>query len=178
MRSAIARLEPALPVAAGCALLLVRPNGPVPLLAALYGSLAAMSLTAPVPRPRARLVHPIAGLALGFAAVAAAPYVVGIAPEVTVAGPAVVALLIGGAVAEEALFRRVMYGRLARHGAAIAVGASALAFAALHVPVYGLGALPVDLGAALLFGWQRWATGSWLVPAATHAWANIVAVIA
>ena len=47
----------------------------------------------------------------------------------------------------------------------------------MHIPSYGLAAFPVDLGAGLLFGWQRWAAGTWTVPAATHAAANLLAVI-
>ena len=52
--------------------------------------------------------------------------------------------------------------------AAVVVVGSALLFAAVHVPLYGVAALPVDLGAGLLLSWQRWASGTWTVPAA-HA---------
>jgi hypothetical protein len=45
------------------------------------------------------------------------------------------------------------------------------------VPLYGVAALPVDLGAGLLLSWQRWAAGTWTVPAATHAAANLLAVV-
>jgi membrane protease YdiL (CAAX protease family) len=81
------------------------------------------------------------------------------------------------AVAEEALFRRLAYGRLLRFGAPVAIVGSALAFALLHVPLYGVAVLPIDLGAGLLLSWQRWASGTWTVPAATHAAANLLAVI-
>jgi CAAX prenyl protease-like protein len=50
-------------------------------------------------------------------------------------------------------------------------------FALVHVPVYGISALPVDLGAGALFGWQRAVSGSWSAPAATHVFANLMAVI-
>jgi membrane protease YdiL (CAAX protease family) len=80
-------------------------------------------------------------------------------------------------VAEEALFRRVAYGRLERFGALVAIVGSASLFALVHLPAYGVAALPVDLGAGLLMSWQRWASGSWTVPAATHAAANLVAVL-
>ena len=40
-----------------------------------------------------------------------------------------------------------------------------------------LAALPVDVGAGLLFGWQRWASGTWTVPAAMHAFANALVVL-
>jgi membrane protease YdiL (CAAX protease family) len=82
------------------------------------------------------------------------------------------------AVAEELLFRRVAYGWLEGYGPAVAVVGSAVAFAAVHVSLYGPPALPVDLGAGLLFSWQRWAAGTWTVPAATHAAANVLAVMA
>jgi membrane protease YdiL (CAAX protease family) len=87
------------------------------------------------------------------------------------------AAAVGGsvaAIAEEAFFRRFLYGWLARWGTAIAVVGSALAFAAVHAPLYGAAALPIDLGAGLLFGWQRWATGGWTAPAATHVVANLL----
>ncbi len=80
-------------------------------------------------------------------------------------------------MAEEALFRRVAYGVLEPYGAVTAVAVTALLFALIHVPLYGVVAFPVDLGAGLLFGWQRWAAGTWTVPAATHAAANCLAVI-
>ena len=53
---------------------------------------------------------------------------------------------------------------------------SALLFAVIHVPLYGVAALPIDVGAGLVFGWQRWAAGSWRVPAATHALANLIGI--
>ena len=81
------------------------------------------------------------------------------------------------AVAEEALFRRLAYGRLLRFGVPVAIVGSALTFALLHVPLYGVAVLPIDLGAGLLLSWQRWASGTWTVPAATHAAANLLAVI-
>jgi membrane protease YdiL (CAAX protease family) len=87
------------------------------------------------------------------------------------------AAALGGsvaAIAEEAFFRRFLYGWLARWGTAIAIVGSALAFAAIHGPLYGAAALPIDLGAGLLFGWQRWATGGWTAPAATHVVANLL----
>ena len=54
---------------------------------------------------------------------------------------------------------------------------SAVSFAAVHVPLYGPAVFWVDLGAGLLFGWQRWASGDWHASAATHALANLAAVI-
>lgn len=79
------------------------------------------------------------------------------------------------AVAEEALFRRLLFDRLSRFGPAAAIVLSAAAFALVHLPGYGLAAVPVNLGAGLLFGWQRWASGGWGPPAVTHAVANVMA---
>ena len=81
------------------------------------------------------------------------------------------------AVAEEALFRRALYGALLRRGPVIAVVVSAVAFALLHVPAYGWVAFPVDLGAGLVFGWQRHASGTWAAPGITHAAANLAAAL-
>lgn len=79
------------------------------------------------------------------------------------------------AVAEELFFRRFLYGWwLSRWGAPMAIVGSSLAFAFVHVPLYGLSALPIDLGAGLLLGWQRWATGAWTAPAVTHVAANLL----
>jgi membrane protease YdiL (CAAX protease family) len=86
-------------------------------------------------------------------------------------------LALLAAVAEEALFRRAAYAALAPHGAALAIGVTALAFALVHVPLYGVAVFPVDLGAGLLLSWQRWASGTWTVPAATHAAANLVMTV-
>jgi membrane protease YdiL (CAAX protease family) len=85
-----------------------------------------------------------------------------------------VALL--AAVAEEALFRRLLYDRLLRFGVLTAVIGSAVVFAGVHLPAYGVAAMPVDLGAALLLSWQRYASGRWTVPAVTHVVANLLAV--
>ena len=57
-------------------------------------------------------------------------------------------LALVAAVAEEALFRRVLYDRLLRFGVVAAVAGSAV-FALVHLPAYGVAAMPVDLGAAL-----------------------------
>ena len=86
----------------------------------------------------------------------------------------VAAAAVVAAVAEEAFFRRLVYGWLVRSGAPVAVVGSAVAFALVHVPAYGLPALPVDLAAGLVLGWQRWGSGRWSVPAATHAVANLI----
>lgn len=84
---------------------------------------------------------------------------------------------VGAAVAEEAAFRRLLYGWLLRWGSVIAIAVSALVFAAVHVPWYGTEAFWVDLGAGLVLSWQRWASGSWSVPAITHSAANLLQLL-
>ncbi len=177
------RLEPALAgagLAAGFALILVRPyliGDPqaVPVLGLIYVALAAVSLTAPTIRENARLAWP-AVLAMGLAALAVAAATAGPRAAVPTTS-ATIPLGLAAAVAEEAFFRRFLYARLVRFGAGAAVVVSALAFALVHVPAYGPPVFFVDLGAGLLLSWQRWASGTWTVPAATHGAANLLAVL-
>ena len=158
----------------------------VPALAAIFATLAALSLAAPAGedrlRPDAAASPPLRlwlVVGAGIAAVALA------AGASTLPGPslpapgglAVLALVAGTGVAEEAFFRRLLYGRLQKWGAAVAVVGSAAAFGLMHVPLHGTAALPIDLGAGLFLSWQRWASGTWAAPAATHALANIVVVL-
>jgi membrane protease YdiL (CAAX protease family) len=114
-------------------------------------------------------------LGIGVAAVLAAGMVAGPFPDRRV-GALAAAITVVAAVAEEALFRRLLYDRLLRFGAVAAVGGTAVVFALVHLPAYGVAAMPVDLGAALLLSWQRYASGRWTVPAVTHAVANLLAV--
>ena len=115
-------------------------------------------------------------LVIGLAAVAVARSVAAPAPPLMTTEVSA-ALSVLAAVAEEALFRGGVFRLLEPRGAAFAAVASALLFALVHVPSYGWPAFPVDLGAGLLFSWQRLATGRWSVPAATHAAANLLAVM-
>ena len=173
-------------VGAGCAWLLLRPGlwalpGAAAMLAAGYLALgvAAARSQGPASHETAGRPAPLpwpAVLAAGFAAVATASLAGGPAFALR-ADPAAFLLVTLAAVAEEALFRGALYGLLERLGPVAAIAGSSLAFALLHVPLYGMAALPVDLGAGLLLSWQRWASGRWTVPAATHAAANLLAVI-
>ena len=170
-------------IAAGMSALLLRPElaalpatSRVAALAGVSVALLAACLLATVVGDGPRLLHPATGLAIGLAAVAMATVVAGpMVPMPFVRWALPLSLLT--AVAEEALFRRVAYGWLTRWGVPVAIAGSALLFALIHVPLYGIAVLPVDLGAGLLLGWQRWATGSWTVPAATHATANLIATV-
>jgi len=169
-------------VGVGCALLLARLGvlvmpGPTRTLAlaAILGSVAVASLLVPVPTDRPRL-RPTVVLGIGLAGLGAAAITAG-RPVAFPSTAWAIPLGLLAAVAEEALLRRVLYARLEPAGAVIAIGVTAVLFASLHVPLYGWAAFPVDLGAGLLLSWQRWASGTWTVPAATHAAANLLATV-
>ncbi len=143
--------------------------------AAILGSVTVAAVLVPVPSDRPRLPRSVV-LVIGLAGVVAAA----VAAGRPVAFPSTVwAIPLGllAAVAEEALLRRVLYAWLEPAGTVVAIGVTAVLFALLHVPLYGWAALPVDLGAGLLLSWQRWASGTWTVPAATHAAANVLATV-
>ncbi|HET7719108.1 MAG TPA: CPBP family glutamic-type intramembrane protease [Acidimicrobiales bacterium] len=119
----------------------------------------------------------LAVLGVGAVAFALGRVVVGV--PVRTSGLAIaVGLNALAAVAEEAFFRRYLYGLVVeRHGAAVAVAVTAGAFALVHVTVWGWWVLPLDLAAGLVLSWQRAATGRWSLPAATHVLANTLALL-
>lgn len=169
---------------AGGALLLARPwladavDHPDALLVALFVTVGVVGAWWPVTAPG----RPAAGsTAVWVTLVGAAAFVAG---RLVAGGRAAAPALLGyvvlntlAAVAEEALFRRLVYDALSTRGALVAVAGSATAFAAVHVTVWGWWVLPLDLAAGLVLSWQRWASGRWSVPAATHAFANLVVVL-
>jgi membrane protease YdiL (CAAX protease family) len=82
-------------------------------------------------------------------------------------------LVVCIAVAEEWVFRGGLFDALARaRGAVVAALVCAMLFAAVHVPLYGLRALPLDVGAGLWLGGLRMLTGGVAAPAAAHAVAD------
>jgi membrane protease YdiL (CAAX protease family) len=167
------------PVLAGVALLVARllfvdrGTGSIPALTIIYLIILAISSGELRDSVGGRVVLP---LAIGVLGLVGARFVLA-APLAARATVASLALTVLAAIAEEALFRGLMFARLLPHGRYLAIAASAGTFALVHVPFYGLSALPVDLGAGLLFAWQRSESGSWSVPAATHALANVLAVL-
>lgn len=88
-----------------------------------------------------------------------------------------IALNTLASIAEEALFRRLAFDVLLPLGPITAVAGSAVLFGAVHVTVYGWWAFPLDVAAGAVLGWQRWVSGGWAVPAATHALADLLVVI-
>ena len=176
----------ALMLGVACVLLLVRTDLVVVgepmrlmLLALIFASILTASLvvpsSAPGPSAAARVPRGVV-LVVGLAGVGAAAVAAG-TPVPLPVGAATIPLSMLAAVAEEALFRRAAFGALEPYGTAVAVVGAALLFALVHVPLYGVAAFPVDLGAGLVFGWQRWASGAWTVPATTHAAANLLVML-
>jgi membrane protease YdiL (CAAX protease family) len=169
-------------LAGSVALLLSRPalsaNQSAPLvLIALYMAIGGAASGVDIaPAERSAALAPSSALMLGLVGLGTVAWTSG-TPVPIPWSPWAPVLGVCAAVAEEALFRRLAYGRLLRFGVPVAIVGSAVAFALLHVPLYGVAVLPIDLGAGLLLSWQRWASGTWTVPAATHAAANLLAVI-
>lgn len=84
------------------------------------------------------------------------------------------------ASAEEAFLRGTLYRLLASYGTLVAIGVPAVAFAALHVPLYGWGAAPLDLAVGVWLGALRVATGTVVAPAVAHVvadWAGWVLLV-
>jgi membrane protease YdiL (CAAX protease family) len=155
----------------GTAALALRPNGWIaPAVAVAVGTAAMLVPVTRDPEGRAPAV-----VLVGVGTLVALRLLFAPAPF-PIAGAMALVASVTTAVAEEALFRRLLYDRVIRWGAAAAIVITAAAFALVHIPAYGLQALPVNLGAGILFGWQRWASGGWTAPAVTHAAANVLAV--
>ncbi len=175
---------PALAGLGGAALLLGRPwlvggvDDPAPLLVAMFVTIGVLGAWWPV--TRSDRVAP-ARTAIWVTLVGVGAFAIG---RLVAGGRPAVPALLGyvvlnslAAVAEEALFRRLVYDALSASGPAVAIVGSAALFALVHVTVWGLWVLPLDLAAGLVLSWQRWASGRWSVPAATHVFANLVAVL-
>ena len=79
------------------------------------------------------------------------------------------------ALAEEAFLRGALYeavGRLTNQTVAVLV--SAVAFALLHVPLYGWHAVPLDFAVGLFLGSLRLVTGSFVAPGIAHVTADLI----
>ncbi|MGZ4143434.1 MAG: CPBP family intramembrane glutamic endopeptidase [Actinomycetota bacterium] len=157
----------------GCAALAARS----PSLVALLPTVAAgvLGIAGVVARldvehaSRARIaVVTLVGVGAVVAVRAIAPPIHGVYTGIAFAGNIV------AAVAEEAFFRRFIYGWLAARREALAITGAAALFALIHIPMYGVAVVPIDFAAGMLLGWQRRETGTWLSPAVTHVVANLL----
>lgn len=164
----------------GVGMLLVRPwlwsfGPPAWAVAAFFAVLGLVGVAWPEVRvSRPRRVVAVVVTAIGIAALGLG-HVLGARQAALPRSSVGVGLAVLAALAEEAFFRRFLYAFLVRGGEGLAVVGSAVCFALVHVGIYGVGVLPLDLAAGLVFSAQRWAAGTWLSPAATHVVANVLA---
>lgn len=104
----------------------------------------------------------------GAAALQPAPW-----PGASFSTWATVTILV--AATEEACFRGVLLESMTRqHGVLMAVAWTSLAFALVHVPFYGWGALPIDLAAGVWLAGLKLTSGRLTTPVITHALADLV----
>jgi membrane protease YdiL (CAAX protease family) len=125
-------------------------------LGALYVAILVGSVAAPGVRERPRMPVGLVGV-FGLVGIMVAAFASGRPLPATAGGTVWLSFTILASVAEEVCFRKVVYDQLGRAGVVVAIAGSALLFAAIHIPMYGAAAFPVDLGAGLLLSWQRWA---------------------
>jgi membrane protease YdiL (CAAX protease family) len=84
------------------------------------------------------------------------------------------AVTVAVAVAEEAVLRGLLFDRLRRAGGTpLALIATTVLFAVMHVPLYGWHVVPLDLAVGLALGGLRVATRGIVAPAAAHAVADL-----
>lgn len=168
----------------GCGLLAARPAlvelspgsalAPTLVLTALFVAVLVLGARLPLPyAPQQRLWSTGPAVLVGVTAFALGRVLVGGHPLAPATALFIAANTLA-AVAEEAWFRRLCFGLLAPAGTGIAIAGSTLLFAAVHVSIYGLWVLPLDVAAGLVLGWQRSTTGSWAAPAITHVIANLL----
>lgn len=180
------RVHAAGAAALGCVLLLARPWLVVVLpvrdeavLLGVFAVVLAVGAWWPIPAPgrSARTTVPPA-LALGLGiAVFTGGWLLAVAMPPVLASAEVVLLNAVAAVAEEALFRRLLFAVTAEQlGPTGAVVVTAAVFALAHVPVWGWDTVPLNVAAGLVLSWQRAVTGRWSVPALTHVAANVLAL--
>jgi membrane protease YdiL (CAAX protease family) len=84
------------------------------------------------------------------------------------------AITIVVATAEEALLRGRLFDAVRRPGGVgAAVVVTTLAFALMHVPLYGWHVVPLDVGVGLVLAGLRLGTGRVVAPAAAHVVADL-----
>lgn len=83
-------------------------------------------------------------------------------------------LVAAVAVAEEVVMRGALFNAIrSGWGDGVALAVTTILFAALHVPLYGVGSLPLDLAAGMLLGGLRIVSGGVLAPALAHVLADL-----
>lgn len=85
-----------------------------------------------------------------------------------------VPLVTGIAALEELVLRGVLFDAVrSLSGDGVAVLVTALLFAVIHVPLYGIQALPIDLCVGVFLGCLRVATGGVTAPLVAHVLADV-----
>ena len=180
--SASVRRLPALPLAAAFA-------GAVAIRAALAGAAGAASVPAALVFAVVLAVVTAAcgvrtawsrravGIGLLVAVVLVIPALahLGVRADLPARGfPAWAAVTAVVATCEEAFLRGALFDAVQRRrGVDAAVVVGAVAFALLHVPLYGWHVLPLDLAVGLVLGATRVAAGTWTAPAIAHVGADL-----
>jgi membrane protease YdiL (CAAX protease family) len=144
------------------------------------GLLLGASALARLPRGRPRPAALAAGVGVGLGLLLPGialralgmPALGAMVPTSTLVIYAAALLVI--APAEEVYLRGLLQPALRSHvGPGPAIAVTALAFVAIHVPVYGPVAVPLDLGVGILLGWLRERTGSTAACAVAHLVADL-----
>ena len=143
------------------------------------GSVAVARAGRPtLPGPRSVVIGIAVGLGLALITLAASS-VSGIGAGTLLGRPAApfvpwAAITIVVATAEEAILRGRLFDAIRRAGGlAPAMLVTTVAFALMHVPLYGWHVVPLDLAVGLALGGLRLATGGIAAPAAAHAVADL-----
>ena len=155
-------------------------EAPPYLVGALFGiaflALArAGGMRAAMPAPSALLIG-LAGsvvlvvLAIGASQLAGRP--LRAVPKTEFAAWALITIVV--ASAEELVLRGALFNSLRdAAGLVVAVGVTSVAFALVHVPLYGWHVVPLDLGVGVFLAGLRLASGSVAAPAIAHVVADL-----
>jgi membrane protease YdiL (CAAX protease family) len=155
-------------------------GSPYPARSAGAGLLFAALLLVGAAAVRTRVPVDRRAVAYGLAGVAllCLPVLVGwtprrVPPDGFLRWAVVVAVVAG---AEEVFLRGALYDEVERQaGATAAVVVGAFAFGLLHLPLYGLRSVPLDVAVGVLLGELRRVTGTPAAPALTHVGADLAA---
>ena len=78
------------------------------------------------------------------------------------------------AAVEEMVFRGVLFDAVRDHSNdVVAIAVTALLFAAIHLPLYGAGAFPIDLSVGVFLGCLRVGSGGVTAPLVAHVLADV-----
>lgn len=146
--------------------------------AAFGAALVGMALVAGWRPARPGIGSLMAGLLGGLVLVALPrladplmPGVIGMRPEPFAGWVLVTAFVVAG---EEAILRGALFAAMDRSaGPVAAVAVTSLAFALMHVPLYGWQVVPLDLGVGVWLAGLRLATGGVAAPALAHGIADL-----